>query len=153
MPCECEVPRDKQSRPGFQPEESCVKCGKIIPADWTSNDQTVEEFFGRLRDTFPEAPEWLDEYERFTRAREAWGREHFGHRHLSRDNPLDGMEEAADGALYAFFDILQDRRAGDEEEWGLALTAAKHFAEAYHALKMLRRREPVGMSADPDELP
>ena len=153
--CNCEIPQNRDSRPGFAPERSCVKCGRIIPDEYTSCDETVIEFFDRLTDTFPgEQPAWFSMFMGLCMERERDGRTLYGHRHMGKDNASEGMEEAADGALYAFFTILRNRRDGNEEEWGLALTAAKHFAEAYQALRLLRDHTgSPALSDDPDTLP
>jgi hypothetical protein len=73
-------------------------------------------------------------------AREFAGREEFGRRYLSRDNCTDATEEAADLANYAMFDIAQARNFGQEEEWALALTAAKYAALAHRYARALRSR-------------
>ncbi len=148
--CECEVPKDKEDHqhPHRRPK-SCVKCGKIIPEEWTSNDTTFEEFFQRLEEIYPGGPpSWFAVFKGICRARELRGREVFGHSHLARDNPGEAIEEAADGLLYAFFDILDSRRHREEEEWALALTAAHHFAQAYHALMLMHTGIPLPISDD-----
>lgn len=72
-------------------------------------------------------------------ARERDGRGEFGLNYLSRSNPEEGQEEAADGLNYAAFDWLCDRRAGIEEIDPDLLDAAHHFALAHAALERRRR--------------
>ncbi len=144
--CGCEKPIETVDPrwPG-----SCVRCGNRIEPRWTSNDATVAEFFDRLEECFPgETPAWVQIFRRHCEARELAGRDTFGYEFLARNNPAEGLEEAADGANYAFFDILQSRRDGDEEEWALALTAAYHFAHAYRALGLMHTGTPIPISDD-----
>ena len=140
MGCECPEPLERLNR--FNPSDpvkSCMKCGRIISREWTSNDDTLAEFFDRLKECWPaDPPRWFASFRRSCEVRERRGRVEYKHRHLSQDNAVEAMEEAADGALYAFFCILQDRREGSEEEWITALTAAKYFAEAYHQMTAMR---------------
>lgn len=91
-------------------------------------------------------PEWWQNFRIHCEARELAGRSRFRHSLLARNNPREGMEEAADGALYAFFDTLVSRRALEDEELDVALTAAYHFAKGWEALSHLHDGEPRPIS-------
>lgn len=68
------------------------------------------------------------------------GRDRFGFQYLRRDNAIEAMEEASDGALYMYLDGLQAIRDGVDEEKDVALTAAYHFAQAHRYCRLLRQR-------------
>ncbi len=76
----------------------------------------------------------------------AGGIQRFGHRHLARDNSREAQEEAADLANYAMFEILRERRNGEQEEWALALTAARHAYLAHQYATALRKHEHKSIS-------
>lgn len=111
---------------------------------------TLPEFLSRLEESLPEIahlPElpadWLA-FRRQCEAREAAGHERWGEEYLDRDNAVEGMEEASDGANYAWFDSERARlRGGDyDDALQLALIAAQHFFAAHEALQSLRRHTP-----------
>ena len=149
--CECElpVPRGKTAnRP--HDDHWCVKCSHYINPDWTSNDETVREFYDRLEEsifplaarTAPAATELLLSFRNFRRqaevremaGRSKWSTTH----HLTYDNAREATEEAADLANYMMFSLLSARRNGDPEETELALTAAQHAFEAWRYALALR---------------
>lgn len=136
--CACPVPEPHGSpeKPPF-----CVRCSFPLNPVWTSNDTNMSEFFDRLRDSFPgKAPDWFDGFRSQCMARERAGRTTFRMGYLGRDNTDEGCEEAADGALYAYLDLLKARRAGLPEEWDLVLTAAWHAAQLHHTMRRLREK-------------
>ena len=146
--CECREPNPYQ-----HPEkgDTCVQCSGYISPRWTSNNQTVAAFFDRLEQSmFPvsldDLPDWWERFRMHCEARELAGRSRFRHSLCRRNNPGEGMEEAADGALYALFDCLVSRRAGEDEEIDIALTAAYHFAKAHEALSHLHDGDPRPIS-------
>lgn len=96
------------------------------------------EFFDRL-ETLP-GMENVVYFRRQCEQREREGRRLYGHQHLSRDNAVDGTEEAADGAVYSHFLLLKARRERREEPTAAAFEAARYFALAHQAL--LRARHP-----------
>lgn len=58
--------------------------------------------------------------------------------YLTRDNAIEGQEEAADGINYAIMESLKRAAAGKEDKRDIALQAAHHFALAHWALMRLR---------------
>lgn len=145
--CSCEKPV-----PATNPRArgACVKCGRAISEEWTSNDETVRAWFDRLarsmfpaidRSTIPmDPPEWFQAFRAECEARERAGRPIFGHEYLRRKNPVEAQEEAADAALYFFFDVLVARRNGDDEQVDLALTGAYHAAKMHEVAQQLRAK-------------
>jgi len=73
-------------------------------------------------------------------SRERAGKVEFGLQYIGRDNCGEGLEEFADSLNYAFFDWLNDRRAGVDEIDHDLLEAAHHAALAYAALERKRRK-------------
>lgn len=128
----------------------CGSCNGTVESEWTSSDETFLWFYRRLTEAmfpgtiarFPSPPpDWFKSFMAACSRRERIGRPTFGYAYLGRDNPTEGQEEAADGANYAFFDMLVAiRESGDPDEIDTALTAAQHFARAYEALAKLRRK-------------
>jgi|GEM_PF-2067620 len=131
--CRCEIPIES---PNPRREGSCVRCGFAINEAWSSNNKTVAEFFGRLKEAVPFDPA-IDPLIAEARRRELGGRRRFGNSFHGRENWREGCEEAADGALYAMLQTLVNRRKGESQEIALALTAAHHFAKAHEALRRL----------------
>lgn len=133
MSCTCRVPRPS---PNPRSNDACVRCGRELDDAWRTSDETVSEFFDRLANAQVED---LESFRLHCAQRELAGREEFGYVYLSRNNPVEAMEEAADGALYSYFDTLVARREGDDtperESW--AYLAASHFARAHYALRRL----------------
>lgn len=136
--CQCPKPTRKV-KPGKQ--DWCERCGSYIDPEWVSSDATLNAFFDRLRESVSEPAPWLEPLRQFCQARERAGRDEFGFAYLDRDNPREAIEEAADGANYAFFEVLRNRRKGEDEQIDVALLAAYHFGKAYHALDEMRRKE------------
>jgi hypothetical protein len=98
-------------------------------------------FLGRVRDTLPgKSPPWWQEFVRECSAREFRGRSVFGFQFMENDNAAEGMEEAADGANYAMYEIIKARRFGTHTDESLALTAVLHAYELYAALAALRAK-------------
>ena len=98
-----------------------------------SNDRTFNEFFDQLADLPDVEPSFIEH----CRHRETAGRDEFGHAFLDRDNCLEGLEEAADLAIYSELHLLRCRREGRREQTELALEAARLAALAYVALARL----------------
>lgn len=132
--CSCDVPRPYGAP---QKAHACASCGYWINPAWTVNDKTMGEFWARLRGAIPHETA-VDLIYPHSDAREREGRRLYGLRYLGRDCAFEGMEEAADGPNYAAMELLRARRAKEDEEWALALTAAHHFALAYQALAAMR---------------
>lgn len=128
--CECERPVESLDR---RTSAVCASCGRRFHPDWYADDWTVADFYDRLalamwgEASFPH-------FRRLAEARERTGRPLFGLRYLQRDNIADAAEEAADGANYAMFELLQERRQGCDTADDLLLDAARHFALAYASL-------------------
>ena len=123
-------------RPVANPKKSnyCRRCGiRHFPAS-QSNDETFAEFFGMLADL----PGFSSQSIRQAQERERLGRDEFGMKYLGRDNCGEGLEEAADGMNYAFFDWLNDRRQGINEIDTDLLEAVHHFSMAHAALQRKR---------------
>jgi len=131
-------------------------------SEWESNNETVTEFFDRLeeatlprRGPAPDAgwniPAWFERFRLHCEVRELAGRKTFGNTFHNRDNCREAQEEAADAALYSFFQTLVSRRAAQDENYELALTAAFHAAKLHEALDNLRsrRHEPISTSLSP----
>ena len=77
------------------------------------------------------------------RAREAQGRDYFRLRYLakSRDAVRDCREECCDGAMYAIFEVLRNRRDGADEQLDLALETIYHLAQAHQTIGRMRLKE------------
>lgn len=145
-------PRDR-SADGL---DYCLSCSAHFDPDspWLSNNDTMAEFYDRLEESLiPLAvlstvgpPEHLRGFRAHAENRELAGRKTFAHRHLSRNNAREAQEEAADGANYCLYALLASRRNDDPEEWEIALTAAKHFAEAWRYCEALRKHEHTSIS-------
>lgn len=119
---------------------------------------TLVEFFDRLEDALftnvrkDRLPsDWLT-FRRQAEARERDGRDRFGDAYLRRDNAGEGLEEAADGANYGYFDVERTRAEhGDvDEALQLALIAANHFYEGHRALHALRGKVPAAPMSEPE---
>jgi hypothetical protein len=134
MPCRCPRPADSDNP---RNRGSCVKCGRAIPDEW--NTKHIAGLLDQVRAIFPgkPPPNW-QEFVRWCNDREFRGRDLFGLSYLDKDNCLEGMEEAADGANYAMFDVLRARRQGTHTDDALALTAVYHAFELFDALARLR---------------
>lgn len=129
----------------------CLRCGRGIRGDWVADDDTMGEFFDRLAgamslglDLDPASP--FEFFRRHCLNRERAGRTHpkgaFGY--LDRDNAMEGREEAADGANYAAFEEMKQRRAGkDPSTW--LMVAAMHAAQMHEAF-MRYEQEQRGVS-------
>ena len=86
-------------------------------------------------------PDWYRRFRRHCEQREREGRPRFGNVFLSRDNPREAQEEAADGALYAMLDMLRHlRETGSREDYDATLRVAAKFAEAYRELLDLQAK-------------
>lgn len=156
--CKCPIPNPRYKTPNRPNDhERCLRCGDWINPAWTSNDQTMAEFYDRLEEAIfplgalraPTPNEELAAFREFraqAEVREIVGRKKFGHRLHARDNPREASEEAADLANYMLFGLLVERRAGDREEWALALTAAKHAFLAWQNALALRTHKHRGLS-------
>jgi hypothetical protein len=131
MFCRCERPRLNDRRPGY-----CRSCGIGLNPKWLSGDETLAEFQKEVARLPGVTPGILIDSHRRERA----GRYEFGLRYIGRDNCAEGLEEASDLLNYAFFDWLNDRRAGTEEIDPDLLEAAHHAALAYAALERKRRK-------------
>ena len=116
-------------------------------------DEEVREFFDRLEESMfsladltadpaDQSAELKDflVFRAQCEAREKAGRDRWGDEYLTRDNCIEATEEAADLANYAMFDILQARTFGEEEDWNIALTAAKYAALAHAWSRALRKK-------------
>lgn len=116
----------------------CHRCSSYVRPEWLT--PAISEFFDRLENAFPTDAASIAPLRLQAEVREAAGRKDFGLRYLSRDNALEGTEEAADLANYAFFEVLKARRNGEDEEEALAyaLEAAYHAAKAHQALLRMR---------------
>lgn len=135
--CTCRYPRPRVN-PGKH--DFCVSCTFYINPAWSINDKTLRKFMDGLAAAMPVRG---DDWQRFridVEAREFAGRKRFEQSFQGRNNIAEGLEEAADGALYCLLDTLVARRAGDEEHMDLALVAAMKFYEAYVALIRLHHK-------------
>jgi hypothetical protein len=127
--------------PADHKAHSCVKCGLHIAAEWSINDQTMREFFGRLSSAIPVKSEAWHLFRLECEERERAGRSRFGQSFHGRRNLREAAEEAADGALYCALDTLVVRREGrGDEDMDLALRAANYFYLAYEATLQLRAK-------------
>ena len=135
--CECPKPNPRVT-PGK--ENICVRCRFLIADRWSPTDDNLNEFFNRLSDcqhveaSFPQFRQMAEE-----RVRE--GRETYGYRYMAADNLAEGLEEAADLAIYPLLDDLKMIREGrGGEDYDLVLTIAFHAAQAFDALVRLKQR-------------
>jgi hypothetical protein len=127
--CRCDRPRLNDRRP-----DHCRRCGMRHAPNIQSTDETFAEFFGMLADL----PGFSTQSIRQAQEREQAGRFSFGMEYIGRDNCGEGLEEAADGMNYAFFDWLNDRRKGIEDIDPDLLDAVHHFSLAHAALQRKR---------------
>jgi hypothetical protein len=119
-------------------KNTCVKCGSHIPSQWGE----VKSFYDDLAEAIPDGGDVAFQvFRTICEAREEAGRDHFGYRFLDRDNVEDAFEEAADGANYAAFEVRRLRRAGMDDQYDAALSAAWHFFQAFKAMNRLREKE------------
>ena len=97
----------------------------------------VAEMSASLFDQLADLPDVEPSFIEHCRHRETAGRDEFGHAFLDRENCLEGLEEAADLAIYSELHLLRCRREGKREQTELALEAARLAALAYVALARL----------------
>lgn len=65
----------------------------------------------------------------------------FGIAYMSRNNPFEAMEEAADAANYFFFDVLQNRqRQNRDDDLDLVLTGAWHAFKLHQVAQELSQK-------------
>lgn len=128
--CDCDSPVESMDR---RTSGVCASCSRSFAPEWYADDRTVREFYDRLALAMGGEPSF-PYFRQLAEAREKTGRPLFGLRYLSRDNVADAAEEAADGANYALFELLQSRRRGLDPADDLIFDAARHFALAYAAL-------------------
>ena len=139
--CRCAEPKPNDRDPlNRRSADYCRICQRQISREWTSNDKTLGWFLDGLAACIPARGEEWQRFRIHCEARELAGRPRFKHQFLNRDNVAEGLEEAADGALYAHLDVLKAKRAGEDGDVDMALIAAHHFYEAYAALLHLRQR-------------
>jgi hypothetical protein len=124
--CHCSKPVTRHRSP-----KSCLRCLGEIEDRWLSSDENTAAFLGRVA----ALPEVTGPALHHAQKRERAGRETFGFAYLSRDNDREGLEEAADGLIYAALSWLCDRRTGREDIDPDLLDAAHHFALAHAALE------------------
>jgi hypothetical protein len=143
----CQCPKPVQSLNAERHGQMCLKCGRQVRGDWVADDETMWDFFDRLAegmnlpvDLDPGHP--FEYFRRHCLARERAGRDRFRLQYLARENAVDAMEEAADGANYSAFGQMVHRRMGVHDSVHL-LMAAHHFAKAYECL-MRERAELRG---------
>lgn len=128
--CICESPVDS---PDERSRGVCAACGFKFDPAWYADDGAVRSFYDRLALAMFGEPSF-PHFRALAEDRERAGRPAFGLRYLNRDNVVDAAEEAADGANYALFELLQSRRRGLDPADDLIFDAARHFALAYAAL-------------------
>ena len=130
--CTCPIPREKSYDPG-----SCRNCGKRLDPSWVSNDANFNAFFRQLL----ALPGVERSFIAHCRSREVAGRDTFGYAFTNRNNAAEGLEEAADLAIYCYLSLLHARREGRREHVELALEAAQRAGEAHELLLRLRDAE------------
>ena len=162
MSCTCEKPEHAINP---RHHEHCVKCSKVIAEpEFAPSIANLGDFFERLaegsfmaygrtldRETLPR---WF-----FNLYRECEGRMRAGnkmpeykYRYLSRSNPREAQEEAADLVNYLFLETMRRRRLGEDEEADIALTGAHHAAKAYEAAQRMMTHSYASISSeDPDK--
>ena len=134
--CECPQPEPMVNKPS-----TCVRCGYHLPERWTTNDESVGQFFDRLEESFTAPPPSFEKFRAHVLAREKAGRPTFRQSFLARQNIEEGLEEAADLALYSCLDhLVTIRREGEDRDFDAALTAAYHACLAYAALDRLNHK-------------
>lgn len=129
----CDCPRPREHSKQGEKTGYCVRCGLKIDTRYTSNDQTMREWLGKLSELPGVSPVFI----RQCAARERAGRDTFEHRFLDRDNAAEATEEAADLANYCLMAWLKSRRDGRPIDEAAALDAAYHAALAYNALRRM----------------
>lgn len=152
MSCTCDKPEHSINP---RHTEHCVKCSKLIAEEgYAPSDANLGEFFERLAEgSFPAYGRTLDRKTIskwfFNLFRECQGRMRAGnkmpdykYRYLSRNNPREAQEEAADLVNYLFLETLRRRRLGEDEEESLALTGALYAAKAYEIAAEMQDHPP-----------
>ena len=132
MTCKCEKPRENIRRLNY-----CRRCGKKFDPRILSNDSNLGRFQGEIA-LLPGVHFGVLVH---PLKRERAGRKEFGMQYVGRDNPAEGLEEAADGFNYAYFSWLNDRRFGPDEIDSDLLHAAHYFAMAYAALERKQKKD------------
>ena len=127
--CQCERPRAGRN-PDF-----CGRCLVRHDPAVLSTDKSIVAFLTHVA-KLPGSPAAAIKH---AQKRERAGRTEFGLDYIGRGNAAEGCEEAADGINYAFFEWLNDRRAGTDDIDPNLLDAAHHFAQAHAALERRRR--------------
>jgi hypothetical protein len=115
--------------------DSCLKCGRVwVNAPGIVWDDQIHGFYDHVEAA--RVPDF-QAFRHHATQREAAGRPRFGFSYLLRDNPVDGMEEAADGGNYSLFEKAKRERVGQGEaaEITYLYEAARHFALAHAALR------------------
>lgn len=153
MSCLC--PKPIQSLNTSRYGDMCLKCAKRIVGDWVADDDTMGEFYDRLSeamsyglDLAPDHP--FEFFRRQCLNRERAGRTHpkgaFGY--LDRNNASEGKEEAADGANYAAFEEMKQRRKGEAPSTWLLVAAVKaaEMHEAFMRYEQEQRGVPQAIS-------
>lgn len=138
--CKCEKPSE---HPSPLRKGTCVKCCGELGAFWMSSDQTLNEWWDRLKMGmfFGEPSASFDRIRAVATQREHDGRKDYGLRYLGRANLEEAVEEVADFLNYLFFDSLNTiRREGHDPDIDLVLTAAAKACEAMEHLDHLRAR-------------
>lgn len=149
------------------PSGKCRRCSSYLRPEVRTTPDTFEEFRQRLAEamfhpdtlygpTAPGPPPWFQRFVDECRERYEAGQSRFGYSefaYLTRDNAREGQDESTDGCNYAWFHLLRQRQALRDEDWALALTAARHFAEAHRLLEMLARDRHLTISDGDTEAP
>lgn len=140
--CKCDQPQQPVNP---RQQGSCTRCGRIIPPEWNSSEikgllKGFEESIHTFGPVYEDPAGSWTAFRDYCLAREAAGRDAFGYRFMDRDNCIDGIEEAVDGANYAMFDIIKARKTGEHIDESAALTAVYHAWKLYEALILMKNK-------------
>lgn len=130
--CGCDTPADHaDTHPGFR-DGWCRHCGGVLADRWLSDTEDLTGFLNLAQADYQSVAH--------CQIRELAGRDQFGLAYLTRNNPAEAQEEAADGQIYCYLEVLKDRRSGESDVDFDLLDAARHFALAHQALARRRGR-------------
>lgn len=135
--CPSPEPNVKPGKEGF-----CVRCGGQIHPDWAITLDNTRAYLRRLEDAAPNiAPDSFDRFEAQLLTRQKAGETTFRQSGLARDVQAECNEEAVDAALYSVIALLQERRAGMDEEWDIALEIGVCAARIYELNELWKGKE------------
>lgn len=134
--CPSPEPNVKPGKEGF-----CVRCGGQIHPDWAISLDNTRAFLKRLSEATPGAGESFERFEASILRRQKAGERTFRQTGLEKDMQAEGNEEAVDCAVYSVIGLLQERRAGIDENLDIALEIASCAARIFELNEIWKSKE------------